>query len=289
MKFTFCLLLVVAMAGLTPAQNGGSAPTKPVKSPLEMRIDEAKDTYSKARGTSTEKFLAAVPVIIEAVARTARLGDQEKLEFNQSVTREAEEVGLCGTPPTLEELRTAYENHRQTMNEARKKFVTAMQALAKSAKSQKSGSLETLASTEADLFPLRELIAMPFARDIEAQISSRRPMGFDVGPVKRGERLTLTYITGKWSAGHKAIAESPDESKDTEKRLCICDAGQHAPLDIITLVRTSTKSKPYEWRAEKDYDKVTLRINDPGQTYGYNRDEGVKYRVQLRRADRTKP
>lgn len=115
---------------------------------------------------------------------------------------------------------------------------------------------------------------------IEAKITSRKYIGFDVGAMRRGETMILAYQSGRWSSGHKRITESPDESKGTEERLCICDSSLEAPKDILTMVPVSTRVNPYIWRAGKNYDKIILRINDPGQTYADTRDQGVHQGVR---------
>jgi hypothetical protein len=117
-------------------------------------------------------------------------------------------------------------------------------------------------------------------------ITSKKEIGYEIGAVAKGEKIVLEYVGGKWKGWGKQASSSPDDPADKSNinRLAICEATKEGSTTVLEVVPTATKSKPYEWIADKDYEKLALRINDTDGNFGNNPDAGVKYRLRIVKA-----
>lgn len=114
------------------------------------------------------------------------------------------------------------------------------------------------------------------------------PRAYTIGPIRKGEQLVLTYVSGTWRRGWKSRDVSPDDPKaDEEERLRLCDGEAEATRNQINLVGNGTSKKSFIWTADRDYKDVYLRRNDhrmmtTDQKFGNIPNGDVKYRLEIR-------
>jgi hypothetical protein len=112
-------------------------------------------------------------------------------------------------------------------------------------------------------------------------ISVKNEHGYTVGNIAKGEKLVLQYVSGKWKAWGKIATDSPDAKDGNIKcRLAICEANEEGTT-VLAVVSGGTAIKPFEWIADKNYEKVVLRINDPDGDFESNPGTEVKYKLQV--------
>lgn len=105
------------------------------------------------------------------------------------------------------------------------------------------------------------------ARQLKATVPANSPDAFAIGDVRKGTKISLQYVSGKWKCEGRIAQHSPDETKDervTDKdRLVISlpSTGGKAG-DILAIVPGGTAKKPFVFEADKDYPGLVLRIHD---------------------------
>jgi DNA-binding beta-propeller fold protein YncE len=125
---------------------------------------------------------------------------------------------------------------------------------------------------------------VPRGLDHEIAISSKHEHGYLIGPVQKGEKVVLRYVSGKWKAWGKYATESPDQESPESGdrcRLAICDATDNGRLRVLDIVPAGTVNKPFEWLANAPYKKLVLRINDNDGDFASNADAGVRYILRI--------
>jgi hypothetical protein len=106
----------------------------------------------------------------------------------------------------------------------------------------------------------------PGGQDTTITITANSPNGYRIGAVKRGDTITLEYVTGKWKSKGGIATENPDDPKATygdDDRLVIAEAmdASGAPGKLITLVPPETTLKPFTYLVQTSRNDVVLRIN----------------------------
>ncbi len=117
-----------------------------------------------------------------------------------------------------------------------------------------------------------------------AAITAKKEHGYLIGKVAKGETITLQYVSGKWKAWGRYATQSPDEpvqERGDQCRLAICEAPEETPTKVLAVVPSGTGTRPYTWAADRDYEKIVLRINSPQTDFASNPDNGVQYRVTI--------
>lgn len=122
----------------------------------------------------------------------------------------------------------------------------------------------------------------------EVTIKSQSPVGYMVGPLKQGDKLKLSYISGKWKAWGRLATESPDAVNiggGDKCRLAICEFRNETEVVTLTLVPAETSTRPFTWTAKQDYDHILLQINDNDNDFASNPASDVKYSLTIEKAD----
>jgi len=137
--------------------------------------------------------------------------------------------------------------------------------------------------TPASGDPLRS-IAVSLVLDKVALIPANKEFAYELSTIRKGDKLVLQYMGGRWKGWGKYATESPD-SEVTERgdlcRLAICEVLKQVHTRVLFVVPPGTENKPFEWMADKDYDKIILRINDNDNNFESNPDAGVRYQLRL--------
>lgn len=122
----------------------------------------------------------------------------------------------------------------------------------------------------------------------EVTIDSQTQIGYLVGPMNKGDKLRLSYISGKWKAWGRLATESPDSVNigGGEKcRMAICELRSPQQLLKLTLVPAETSSKPFTWTADKNFENIVLQINDDDRDFAGNPPSDVKYSLTIEKAE----
>ncbi len=121
----------------------------------------------------------------------------------------------------------------------------------------------------------------------EVTVDSQTPVGYLVGPMKQGDKLRLSYISGKWKAWGRLATESPDSVNiggGDKCRMAICELRNQEQVITLTLVPAETSSKPFTWTAKQDYENILLQINDSDGDFSGNPPSDVKYSVTIEKS-----
>jgi|GEM_PF-4760376 len=98
-----------------------------------------------------------------------------------------------------------------------------------------------------------------------AVIPAAGPGGFKLPPLRRGDRITLSYLSGLWKCDGNIASESPDvegSDRGDRVRLVLAEGPKNdAPGAIIKMVPTGTKEKPFTYLVQTTRDDVVLRIH----------------------------
>jgi hypothetical protein len=105
------------------------------------------------------------------------------------------------------------------------------------------------------------------ARIVKALIAASSPEGFPIGDVRKGTKISLQYLGGKWKE-HGVIAEFDPDSTDPQFDVINRVAIALPPIDskpgeVLAIVPGDTVKHPFVFEAEKDYPGLVLRINAP--------------------------
>jgi hypothetical protein len=109
--------------------------------------------------------------------------------------------------------------------------------------------------------------------------------------MRKGQRIHLQYVSGTWKGWDKYATESPDAKVPQDPnagdrcRLVICEVVGRGQSRVLVVVPPSTMNNPFEWSADRDYDRIIFRINDNDGDFASNPDEGVRYQLQVLPAD----
>jgi formylglycine-generating enzyme required for sulfatase activity len=119
-----------------------------------------------------------------------------------------------------------------------------------------------------------------------ADISAQREDGYVIGRLKKGQSITLQYVKGKWKTWGRVATENPDavaQEQGDVCRLAICDGSKVTELSrVLAVVPPGTEKQPFAWTADRDYDRIILRINKKEKTgFEANPDGGVTYKLGL--------
>lgn len=119
----------------------------------------------------------------------------------------------------------------------------------------------------------------------DVTIPANSPDGYALGAVKKGDTITLQYVSGLWKDHGFTATANPDDAKAEEGddiRLVLAlpsDKGQ--PGKLVKLVPPGTAATPFTFTFPTTRDQVVLRINS---NRGGEKSPGkVVYRIQLRR------
>jgi hypothetical protein len=105
------------------------------------------------------------------------------------------------------------------------------------------------------------------ARLVKATIAANSPDGFPIGDVRKGTKISLQYLGGKWKdVGRIAqhVPDSTDPDFDPKNRLAIAlPPVDGKPGAVLAVVPGDTAKHPFVFEADQDYPGLVLRINAP--------------------------
>lgn len=98
-----------------------------------------------------------------------------------------------------------------------------------------------------------------------AVITAAGPGGFKLPPLRRGDTITLSYVSGLWKCDGNIATENPDAAvteRGERTRLVLAEGPKNgAPGNIIKLVPPGTKDTPFTYVVQTTRDDVVLRIH----------------------------
>ncbi|PQO26018.1 hypothetical protein C5Y96_21440 [Blastopirellula marina] len=121
----------------------------------------------------------------------------------------------------------------------------------------------------------------------QVTVTAKDPVGYVVGPVHKGDVISLQYVSGKWKTWGGIASASPDDENvagGDKCRMGICALFPNNDLQKLTLVPGLTVNNPFSWTADKDYEKIILQVNDDDGDFASNPDKDVTYAMSIERA-----
>ncbi|SKB00930.1 hypothetical protein SAMN02745166_03259 [Prosthecobacter debontii] len=121
--------------------------------------------------------------------------------------------------------------------------------------------------------------------DAVAVVPANSMEGFKLGSVRRGDVITVSYVSGLWKSDGSIPTENPDaETTDRgdKTRLAIAESPKEGrPGDVIKMVPAHTRDKPFSYTVQTTREDVVLRIH-----YGGDNPKApgsVTYKVKVQR------
>lgn len=98
-----------------------------------------------------------------------------------------------------------------------------------------------------------------------AVIPAASPEGFKLPPLRRGDKVTVSYVSGLWKCDGNIASVNPDEAvteRGDRARLVLAEGPKNkVPGTIIKMVPPGTKEKPFTYLVQTTRDDVVLRIH----------------------------
>ncbi|MBA2115039.1 hypothetical protein [Bremerella alba] len=118
------------------------------------------------------------------------------------------------------------------------------------------------------------------------KITAKDPIGYEVGPMNKGDILKLRYVSGKWKTWGGLATASPDDKTPAggdKCRMGICAVHDNGDLQKLTLVPGETVSNPFSWTADRTFEKIILQVNDDDGDFASNPERDVTYAIAIER------
>ncbi len=125
----------------------------------------------------------------------------------------------------------------------------------------------------------------PAERELKAAIPANSPNGFSLGAVRKGTKISLQYVSGKWKAWGTFASYTPDQETRMERgdisRLAIAlPASGTKGGHVLAVVPANTVQRPFVFEVTSDYPELVLRINDRENSFSENPGT-VEYSVRI--------
>jgi hypothetical protein len=120
-----------------------------------------------------------------------------------------------------------------------------------------------LAAMAAAVTPLGARPGQTTVLNATVTIPPNNPDGYKLGPVRKGDVISLQYVSGKWK-DHGILAQwNPDEagSEETSRLAIALPSKGGAPGDTVAVVPPGTVAKPFTYTFPASRDQVVLRIS----------------------------
>lgn len=112
------------------------------------------------------------------------------------------------------------------------------------------------------------------ARQVKAEVPANSANGFPIGDVRKGTRISIQYLGGKWKHDGRIAQWNPDSDEPkvgNSNRLCVSlPATDGKAGDMLAIVPAGSSKRPFVYEADKDYPGLILRINDPDGKFDGN-------------------
>ncbi len=96
-------------------------------------------------------------------------------------------------------------------------------------------------------------------------IPAAAPGGFKLPPLRRGDKITVSYVSGQWKCDGNIASENPDAvvtERGDRSRLVLAEGPKNkVPGGIIKMVPPGTKDKPFTYLVQTTREDVVLRIH----------------------------
>jgi len=118
----------------------------------------------------------------------------------------------------------------------------------------------------------------------KATIPANSPDAFPLGEVRKGTRISLQYVGGKWKSFGHVASSNPDDEKTQGGDSCRVaialpsKAGKGG--DVLAVVPPDTKKRPFVFEAQSEYPGLVLRINGSDKSFPHNPGR-VEYSVEI--------
>lgn len=179
-------------------------------------------------------------------------------------------------PKELEALRNSYNVAvARTMKPVSETYVVELKKLRD--QFTKSAKLDEATAVQAEITLITEqLNAMATSPTVArgggvkvlettAIIPAAAPGGFKLPPLRRGDKITLSYVSGLWKCDGNIASVNPDEEvteRGDRARLVLAEGPKNTvPGGIIKMVPPGTKEKPFTYLVQTTRDDVVLRIH----------------------------
>jgi hypothetical protein len=200
-------------------------------------------------------------------------------------------VGTAGAqgviPPEMERLRSSYETARlKATRPLDEKYLGELLKLQDSY--TRAAKLEQAVIVANEVKRLRAHLGVPqdqsapplapaplgvagkvaATQGAEVIIPANSPNGLRLGSVKRGDSITLQYVSGLWKAHGGIATENPDSAKaKDDDRLVIAEPANENgdPGKVIWVVPADTATQPTTYSFQTTREDVVLRIHSNSQ------------------------
>lgn len=179
-------------------------------------------------------------------------------------------------PPELQTLRNSYQ---AAVIRATKPLSETYLVELKKLRDQytKSGRLDEASAAQSEITLITtKLNAMTAAPELAlgaeikvlettAVVPAASPEGFKLPPLRRGDKVVLSYVSGMWKCDGTIASVNPDEEvteRGDRARLVLAEGPKNKiPGAIIKMVPPGTKDKPFTYLVQTTRDDVVLRIH----------------------------
>jgi hypothetical protein len=182
-------------------------------------------------------------------------------------------VAAYGQEFTSGTARLAKKGYEEAVAKAKKEYTERLQAALTQAKLAKDKAEED--RINETLQGLTD-VTPPQAREQSntVTIAANKDTGMDLGQVKKGTKVTISYVSGLWGSGGHPIA-SPDESPGIRCQIQAKIGTGYAPVVDVPM---GTKRKPFMYRFMNDFDSVRISATCAPEGQGE-----VLYRIDVKR------
>lgn len=121
-----------------------------------------------------------------------------------------------------------------------------------------------------------------------AHITAKKEVGYDIGKIYKKDRIRLSYVGGKWKGWGNVASDSPDEAEleqGDRNRLVLCEADRQGRTRVLAIIPPGSRHTPFELVADRNYERVVLRINDNDNDFDSNPDDDVRYQLHVQRGN----
>jgi hypothetical protein len=126
----------------------------------------------------------------------------------------------------------------------------------------------------------------PSAPETPVAIPANNVNGYKIGPLKKGNVITLSYVSGKWKNDGKLASDNPDadftERGETTRLVIASGRYKTKPGPVLVMVPPGTAAKPFSYTRLEDVENVVLRINEDSDDYETN-PGAVTYKLSISR------
>ncbi len=179
-------------------------------------------------------------------------------------------------PAELEALRSSYHvAAARTMKPVSETYVVELKKLrdqyTKSGKLDEANAVQTeitLISNQLNVMATNPTLGLGGDMKVletTAVIPAAAPGGFKLPPLRRGDKITVSYVSGLWKCDGNIASENPDAvvtERGDRVRLVLAEGPKgKVPGSIIKMVPPGTKEKPFTYLVQTTRDDVVLRIH----------------------------